>query len=126
MGCPLAITTPYAAQPVAYTYDTLGNRASLEYPDGKAVAKYAKSASRLADWMEKNIPEGLTVFAFPTQHQRKLRTLNPIERLSREIRRRTAVVGIFSNEAACLRLISALLMEYDPVAPVPFSHKLTD
>ncbi len=79
----------------------------------KAIEKYAKSASRLADWMEKNIPEGLTVFAFPAQHQRKLRTSNPIERLNREIRRRTAVVGIFPNEAACLRLISALLMEYD-------------
>ncbi len=79
----------------------------------KVVEKYAKSASRLADWMEKNIPEGLTVFAFPVKHQRKLRTSNPIERLNREIRRRTAVVSIFPNEAACLRLISAVLMEYD-------------
>lgn len=79
----------------------------------KAVEKYAKSASRLANWMENNIPEGLTVFAFPAQHQRKLRTSNPIERLNREIRRRTTVVGIFPNEAACLRLISAVLMEYD-------------
>jgi transposase-like protein len=79
----------------------------------KTVEKYAKNASRLADWMEKNIPEGLTVFAFPTRHQRKLRTSNPIERLNREIRRRTAVVSIFPNEAACLRLISAVLMEYD-------------
>jgi transposase-like protein len=79
----------------------------------KMVEKYAKSASRLADWMEKSIPEGLTVFAFPVKHQRKLRTSNPIERLNREIRRRTAVVSIFPNEAACLRLISAVLMEYD-------------
>jgi putative transposase len=79
----------------------------------KVVEKYTKSASRLADWMEKNIPEGLTVFAFPVKHQRKLRTSNPIERLNREIRRRTAVVSIFPNEAACLRLISAVLMEYD-------------
>jgi len=79
----------------------------------KMVEKYAKSASRLADWMEKNIPEGLTVFAFPLKHQRKLRTSNPIERLNREIRRRTAVVSIFPNEASCLRLISAVLMEYD-------------
>ena len=77
----------------------------------KMVEKYAKTASRLADWMEKNIPEGLTVFAFPVKHQRKLRTSNPIERLNREIRRRTAVVSIFPNEAACLRLISAVLME---------------
>lgn len=79
----------------------------------KVVEKYAKSASRLADWIEKNIPEGLTVFAFPVKHQRKLRTSNPIERLNREIRRRTAVVSIFPNETACLRLISAVLMEYD-------------
>jgi transposase-like protein len=79
----------------------------------KVVEKYAKSASRLADWIEQNIPEGLTVFAFPLKHQRKLRTSNPIERLNREIRRRTAVVSIFPNEAACLRLISAVLMEYD-------------
>ena len=79
----------------------------------KTVEKYAKNASRLADWMEKNIPEGLTVFAFPTRHQRKLRTSNPIERLNREIRRRSTVVSIFPNEAACLRLISAVLMEYD-------------
>lgn len=79
----------------------------------KAVEKYAKNASRLANWMEKNIPEGLTVFAFPVNHQRKLRTSNLIERLNREIRRRSSVVSIFPNEAACLRLISAVLMEYD-------------
>ncbi|MEN6392891.1 MAG: transposase, partial [Anaerolineaceae bacterium] len=63
-------------------------------------------------WMEKNIPEGLTVFAYPISHQRKLRTTNGIERLNRELHRRSAVVGIFPNEASCLRLISALLMEY--------------
>jgi putative transposase len=79
----------------------------------KEVEKYAKNASPLIDWMENNIPEGLTVFAFPIKHQRKLRTSKPIERLNREIRRRTAVVRIFPNEAACLCLISAVLMEYD-------------
>ena len=56
----------------------------------KTVQKYAKTASKLADWMEKNIPEGLTVFAFPAAHQRKLRTTNLMERLNREIHRRTA------------------------------------
>jgi putative transposase len=79
----------------------------------RIVQKYQKSASRLADWMEKNIPESLTVFAFPVSHQRKLRTSNPLERLNREIRRRTRVVSIFPNEAACLRLISAILVEVD-------------
>ncbi len=75
------------------------------------VQKYEKSASKLADWMEKNIPEGLTVFSFPAAHRRRIRTTNHLERLSREIRRRTRVVSIFPNDASCLRLISALLME---------------
>jgi len=79
----------------------------------RIVQKYQKSASRLADWMEKNVPESLTVFAFPLSHQRKLRTSNCLERLNREIRRRTRVVAIFPNESACLRLISAILMEID-------------
>ena len=40
-----------------------------------------------------------------------LRTTNGLERLNKEVRRRTAVVGIFPNEASCLRLVTALLME---------------
>jgi transposase-like protein len=77
----------------------------------KTVQKYAQSVPALADWLEKNIPEGLTVFSFPASHRRRLRTANGLERLSREIKRRTRVVSIFPNEAACLRLISAILME---------------
>jgi len=79
----------------------------------RIVQKYAKSASKLADWLEKNIPEGLTVFAFPATHQRRLRTSNSLERVNRELDRRTAVVGIFPNEASCLRLVSAVLIELD-------------
>lgn len=79
----------------------------------RMVQKYAKTASKLADWLEKNIPEGLTVFAFPAEHQRRLRTTNGVERLNREIDRRPTVVSIFPNEAACLRLISAILVETD-------------
>lgn len=77
------------------------------------LQKYEQSASRLADWMESNLPEGLTVFAFPEAHRKKLRTNNTQERLNREIGRRTDVVGIFPNEAACLRLVSAILIEKD-------------
>jgi len=79
----------------------------------QTVQKYAHSASRLADWMETNLPEGLTVFAFPESHRKKLRTNNIQERLNCEIGRRTDVVSIFPNEAACLRLVSAILMEQD-------------
>jgi putative transposase len=77
----------------------------------KIVQKYAQPAPALADWVEKNVPEGLTVFSFPTFQRRRLLTANGLERLSREIKRRTRVVSIFPNEAACLRVINAVLME---------------
>jgi len=50
--------------------------------------------------MEQNLPEGLTVFSFPSAHRRLIRTTNGVERLNREIKRRTRVVSIFQNEAA--------------------------
>ena len=87
------------------------NRTEAEALLKKTVAKYAQAAPRLATWLEESIPEGLTVFAFPEAHRRLIRTSNGLERLNREIRRRTRVVSIFPNEAACLRLISAILME---------------
>jgi len=77
----------------------------------KTVEKNADIAPRLADWMEVNIPEGFTVFAFPKSHHRRLRTSNYLERLSQEIKRRTRIVRVFPNEMSCLRLISAILME---------------
>jgi transposase-like protein len=77
------------------------------------VQKYAKTASLLSAWLETNLPEGLTVFSFPSDHRRRLRTNNALERLNREIGRRTQVVSIFPNQDACLRLVSALLMEQD-------------
>ena len=87
------------------------DRATAEAWLAQTVQKYEQSASRLADWMESNLPEGLTVFAFPRAHQRRIRTANLLERLNQEVKRRTRVVGIFPNESACLRLISAFLME---------------
>jgi transposase-like protein len=77
----------------------------------RLVQKYEKKASRLANWMETNIPEGLTVFAFPAAHRRRIRTANGLERLTREVRRRSRVAVLFPNEASCLRLVTAVLME---------------
>jgi len=75
------------------------------------IEKYARSAPRLSVWMEHNLAEGFTVFDFPLEHRRSIRTTNSLESINREIRRRTRVVGVFPNEASCLRLISARLME---------------
>ena len=76
-----------------------------------AIQKYAVSAPRLSAWLEENLSEGFSVFDFPLEHRRSIRTTNSLERINKEIRRRTRVVGVFPNEASCLRLISALLME---------------
>ena len=77
----------------------------------EAIQKYAVSAPRLSAWLEDNLSEGFAVFEFPLEHRRMIRTTNSLERINKEIRRRTRVVGVFPNEASCLRLVSALLME---------------
>ncbi len=77
------------------------------------VQKYATSAPKLAAWLEGNVPEGLTVFAFPAAQRRRLRTINLPERLNREIKRRTRVTSLFLNEASLLRLATAVFMEID-------------
>jgi transposase-like protein len=76
-----------------------------------AIQKYAVSAPRLSAWLEDNLSEGFSVFDFPLEHRRTIRTTNSLERINKEIRKRTRVVGVFPNEASCLRLVSALLME---------------
>jgi putative transposase len=87
------------------------DRATAEAYLARAVEKYSKTASRLSEWLANNIPEGLTVFAFPTAFRKLLRTTNGVERLHREVRRRARVVSIFPNPASCLRLVSAILAE---------------
>lgn len=76
-----------------------------------AVKKYEKTAPKLSAWLQESVPESLTVFALPAAHRRKLRTSNLLERLNKEIKRRTRVATLFPNEPALLRLVSAVLME---------------
>ncbi len=93
------------------------NAASLELAEEelrRLVAAYRSSAPKLADWLETAVPEGLTVFSLPDHHRRRLRTANPIERaIQQEIKRRTSKVRVFPNEAALLRLVTAILVEID-------------
>jgi putative transposase len=77
----------------------------------EAVEHYRGVAPKLATWMEENIAEGLMVFVFPAPHWRLLRTTNGLERVNQEIRRRTRVARLFPNEASCLRLVTAVVME---------------
>ena len=85
-------------------------------------AQALDAAQRLADeWrvshpkvaraLEDEIEPCLACLAFPLAHQPRLRTTNGLERLNQELKRRTRVVRIFPNAAACLRLVTALCME---------------
>ena len=77
----------------------------------KKIEKYEKTVPRFSKWLEESVPESLTVFSFPEAHRKYIRTSNVLERLNKEIKKRTRVVGIFPNEASCLRLVSAVALE---------------
>jgi putative transposase len=76
-----------------------------------AVDKYRDKQSKLADWMENNIPEGFAVFGLPEPMRRRLRTTNMAENLNRQIRRRTRTACLFPNEESLLRLVTAVVSE---------------
>lgn len=75
------------------------------------IKKYEEKASHFCKWLEENFIEGLTFLKFPRAHWKKIRTVNLVERLNREVKRRTRVIGLFPNEESCLRLITSLMMD---------------
>jgi transposase-like protein len=62
---------------------------------------------------------------FPATHRAKLDSINPLERLSGEIKRHNEVVGIFPNEDAIVRLVGAILLEQNDEWAVPRAHYMT-
>ena len=87
------------------------NRTEADRLLQQAILKYDQTAPQLAAWMQENISEGLTVFDFPVEHRKRIRTSNIAERVNKEIRRRTRVATLFPNVDSCQRLVSAILME---------------
>ena len=79
----------------------------------QAIEVWAIDSPKLAQWAEENLPEGFAAFDLPQGQRVRLRTTNGLERINREIKRRTRVASIFPNTASCLRLVSALLAECD-------------
>jgi putative transposase len=76
-----------------------------------AIAELEKKAPKVARLLEEHGEEILGVYALPEAHRKRMRTTNLLERQNQELKRRTRVVRVFPNEASCLRLVCALLME---------------
>ncbi len=76
------------------------------------IEKYGIRFPKATGCLEKGLEDSLTFYAFPELDRRKISSTNMIERLNREIRRRTGVVGIFPCEDSYIRLVTAYLMEY--------------
>lgn len=70
-----------------------------------------RKKERQADWLEENIEECLSVYAFPPEHRTKLRTTNIAERFNEEIRRRTRVIRVFPNTDSLLRILVSKSMD---------------
>jgi putative transposase len=75
------------------------------------VARLEHVAPKVAGLLEEAEPDLLAFLDFPAEHRTKLRSTNPLERVNREIARRSDVIGIYPNDAALIRLASSLLVE---------------
>ncbi|MEM1018994.1 MAG: IS256 family transposase [Pseudomonadota bacterium] len=84
-------------------------QAAQEKADSVVAELRAQKMTKAADLVEERIGETLSYYAFPDSHWRKICTNNPLERIMKEIRRRTRVVGAFPDGESCLNLAAARL-----------------
>ena len=111
----LLTRVPKRSQPgVATRVRTIYKQLSPEEVHAQAdrvIAQLREYFPQAAQMLAEALPDILAFTAFPVSHWQKLWSNNPLERLNKEIRRRTDVVGIFPNRAATRRLVGAVLAE---------------
>jgi putative transposase len=73
--------------------------------------QFSATCAKAMQILEDGLGDALTFMAFPSAHWSRISSTNQIERINREIRRRTRVIGVFPNVAAALRLIGMILLE---------------
>jgi putative transposase len=78
---------------------------------GAALERLRKPLPKIAELLEEAEDDLLAFYGFPADHWPKLRSTNPLERVNREIGRRTDVVGIFPNDKALIRLAASIVIE---------------
>ncbi len=78
---------------------------------GEVAERFCRPLPKIAELLEAAEEDLLAFYRFPAAHWSKLRSTNPLERLNKEIGRRSDVVGIFPNDASALRLVGAMLIE---------------
>jgi len=78
---------------------------------GEVLERFRAPLPKVAKLLEVAEGDLLAFYRFPAAHWSKLRSTNPLERLNKEIGRRSDVVGIFPNDAAAIRLVGAMLIE---------------
>jgi transposase-like protein len=110
----LALVPKAASQMVAATIRTV-----FVQPDAPSAREQWRRVAdgfrprypRLADLLDEAETDVLAYLTFPSEHWRQIWSNNPLERLNKEVKRRTDVVGIFPNTAAVLRLVGMVLAE---------------
>jgi transposase-like protein len=79
---------------------------------GQLIEDYEKRFPEAIRCLEEGLEDSLAFYAFPEVDKKKISSTNGVERLNREIRRRSRVIGVFPSPEAQVRLITCYLIEY--------------